>query len=189
MSDTGTNLVQSYSRDTRVHFAHMRSRYPRPLSEHRLTRLLVWFAMILGWFALGAPHERRQRRFGFVSKAALCRAVRNLIIIRAAALLRPRQQTPWRSYAPNGFLRRRNRCSLRAIGGVWLRKRLSARGGLVAQAKHLIEMLRQFSALAAKLAYRRRRGLSRLSPLVLTHAPELHAANQCAASPVLADSS
>ena len=167
----------------------MRSRQPRPFSEHHLARFLVWFVMVLGWFAFGAPLERRQRRFGYVTCATLQRAARNLIIIRAANLCRRNRSTQWRDFARSGFQRRQNRCSLRAIGGKWLRKRLNAPGNLIAQAKHLIEILRQFDTLAAGLAFHRRRGLSRLCPLVLTKAPDLRVTHQCDATPSLADSS
>ena len=112
----------------------MRSRQPRPFSEHHLARFLVWFVMVLGWFAFGAPLERRQRRFGYVTCATLQRAARNLIIIRAANLCRHHRSTPWRDFARSGFQRRQNRCSLRAVGGKWLRKRLNARAHRASQA-------------------------------------------------------
>lgn len=181
--------VQSDRAATRIHSALMRLRQPHPPSEHRLTRLFVWFAMILGWFAFGAPHERRRRNLASITCGVLRRTMRNLIVIRVAALQPPRKITPWRNHGRSGFQRRRNRCSLRAIGGSWLRKRLKVRGGLVTQARHLLDALRQFSAFVVALARRRRRGLSRLNPLVLTRALNLRVTNLCDAVPSLADSS
>lgn len=138
---------------------------------------------------LGGGPVRRQRRFGDVTCAMLIRAARNLIIIRAADLHRARPAPVWRDFAAAGFHRRRNHCSVRAIGGVWLRKRLSARGGLIAQARHLIAVLRNFEQLAIGLATHRRRGLTRLRPLILARAPELRVTIQHADTPAAANSS
>jgi hypothetical protein len=169
----------------------MRSGQPRPVSDHRLARYFVWFAAVLAWFAFGAPQEnqRRQRRFGTVTCATLRDAARNLILIRAAQLHRGPKPQPWRNFATAGFRRQNNRCALRGIGGAWLRRRLHARGGLIAQAKHLIGIFRQFRALAAELAARRRRGFTRLRPLIIVAPPEERVADLCAAAPQAADSS
>lgn len=145
--------------------------------------------MMLSWFAFGAPNQRRRHNFRYITSGALQRGMRNLIIISVAALQPQRKVTPWRNHGRRGFQRRRNRCSPRAIGGAWLRKRLKVRGGLITQAKHLLDVLRQFSAFVTALAHRRRYGLSRLHPLVITRAPGLRVANLCDLTPSWADSS
>ncbi len=158
----------------------------RPIiSAHRLARLVAWLAGVLAWFALGAPHatpaqRRHHARHGHVGIATLRRAVAAIIIVRAAQLLPARLPRIRRDFAPPGFKRRLHHIRLRAIGGVWLRRYLNRRGSFVEQVKHLIEALRHARGLAAGLAWRRRRGLTRLRPLLLISArdgaPHTHVA-------------
>jgi hypothetical protein len=97
--------------------------------------------------------------------------VSDLIIIRACQLLRPRQHGAKRDFAPPGFRRRLcKRLSNRAVGGVWLRRHLNVRGNFVTQVRRLIEALRHIRGLAACLAWRRRSGMTRVSPIILTRA-------------------
>jgi hypothetical protein len=124
-----------------------------------------------------------------VTNGILVRAARNLIIIGAAQFSRPRRPSVWRDFARSGFHRRNKGCSLRAIGGVWLRRRLNARGGVIAQAKHLIQVMRHFRALAGAFARRRRSGLTRLRPLVLATPLAQPAVSLNVAAPLAADSS
>ncbi len=145
--------------------------------------------MVLGWIICGGGHERRRRRFGNVTCAILRQAARNLIIIRAAELHRPHPERVWRDFAAPGVHRRRKPCTGRAIGGVWLRKRLKTRGDLITQARHLINVMRHFSDLAVGLAAHRRRGLTRLRPLVLARAPMVCVLTLHGATPAPADSS
>ncbi|MBX3428242.1 MAG: hypothetical protein KF779_01530 [Hyphomonadaceae bacterium] len=152
----------------------MRSRQPRPISDHRLSRYVSWFAAILAWISLGwaGASERRRRSFCNVTSATLRHAARNLIIIRAAQLCRRRRPQVWRAFAAPGFRRHNNRCTLRAVSGVWLRRRLRADGDFIAQVLHLLTVVRRISVIAAELAARRRRGLTRLRPLIVAAPPE-----------------
>jgi hypothetical protein len=172
----------------------MQHRAPILISEHRLARLAAWLGAVLAWFALGAPRQtasqqRHHRRYGGVAIGRLRQAVCNLIIIRAAQLLPERTPRPWRDFASPGFRCRRNGCTNRAIGGVWLRRHLNVRGGFIAQVKHLIEALRHYRGLGAALAWRRRLGLSRLRSILMI-APEAQpVVSRCAPAVFATDSS
>lgn len=130
---------------------------PPIISNHRLARLALWLLALVAWFALGGQRSERQRRRANISFDKVERAVRDLILIRAAQLLPPRKAKPRRHNAPKPPPVR-----LRAAGGVWLRRRLSKRGDLVTRAAQLLAALRNWRELAAALARRRAAGLTRL---------------------------
>jgi hypothetical protein len=109
--------------------------------------------------------------------------------MRAAQLHVPRKQQAWRDFAKSGFRRRKNCWSPRGIAGAHLRRRLHARGGLFGQAKHLINILRQFHTLAVELAARRRLGLTRLSPIIIAASQSERVAILCGSAPAAIDSS
>lgn len=144
----------------------MRQERSVSISKHRLARLIARLAAFLIWVACGGPLKRDGHRRRTIRLVALRNTVRNLIIIRAAQMLRrvPRRRV-LHTFAPKGFTLRHNRSSLRACAGVWLRRRLRTRGGAIAQAKHLLGVLRQTETLAAALVNRRPRGLTRLRAL------------------------
>lgn len=131
---------------------------PPPLiSNHRLARLALWLLALLAWFSLGGQGSDRQRRRANISFDKIERAVRDLILIRAAQLLPPRKAKPRRHHAPCA-----PRIRLRAVGGVWLRQRLRTRGDLVSRAAQLLAALRNWRKLAASLARRLAAGFTRL---------------------------
>jgi len=169
---------------------HMRQQRSISFSEHRFARLVAWLAALLFWLASGAPTKRHgHRRRRHVSLNALRRALRNLILIRAAQLL-PRHDTRIHHVAaPAGFRLHRKRCTLRACGGAWLRRHLRAQGGVIAQAKHLLQALSQIGRLAAVLAKRRWRGLTRLRVLRATAPPAQCVTSREASAPCGVDSS
>ncbi|MEZ5958152.1 MAG: hypothetical protein R3C27_13185 [Hyphomonadaceae bacterium] len=131
---------------------------PPLITNHRLARLAVWLLALLAWFALGGHGSERQRRRAETSFTKIERAVRNLIIIRAAQLLPPRTTRPRRRH---GF--KPPRIRLRAVAGVWLRRRLRTRGDLVTRAAQLLAALRNWREFAGALARRRAGGLTRLA--------------------------
>jgi hypothetical protein len=156
--------------------------HPPTISNHRLARLALWLLALLAWFACGAIAERH-RRYGEVRIEKLERAVRNLIIIHAAQLLPPRKRRALRHHV------KPPRISLRAVAGAWLRRHLRTEGDFISRAQRLLAVLRTWRALAAKLAHRRRAGLTRLFPILLK--PE-RASPICALAsltPPLADTS
>lgn len=156
---------------------------PPPISNHRLARLALWLLAMLAWFACGAIGERHRRRYGEVSLVKIERAARNLIIIHAADLLPPRKRTARRYHA------RPMRTSLRAIAGVWLRRRLRTKGDLVTRARHLLAVLRDWRALAAELAHRRSKGLTRLAPITVRSEPAPPICVRAFSAPAAADTS
>lgn len=133
---------------------------PPPISNHRLARLALWLLALLAWFACGCIGERHRRRYGQVSIEKLEGAVRNLILIHAAHLLPARKRK-----APRHHIKHRH-VRLRAVAGSWLRRRLRTEGNLITRAQHLLGVLRTYRALAAILAQRRRKGLTRLLPIL-----------------------
>jgi len=145
---------------------------PPIISNHRLARLALWLLALLAWFALGGQGGERQRRRANISFDKIERAVRDLILIRAAQLLPPRKSKPRRHHALTPL-----RVRLRAVGGSWLRRRLSTRGDLITRAAQLLAALRNWRELAAKLARRRAVGLTRL---VSTWFAAEHAVPLCA---------
>ena len=133
---------------------------PPPLiSNHRLARLALWLLAMLAWFVLGGQGNDRQRRRAEISFDKIERAVRNVIIIGAARLMPPRKSR-------RHHVRKAPRIRLRAIAGVWLRRRLRTRGDLIARATQLLAALRTWRELAAALAQRRSKGLTRLAPVL-----------------------
>lgn len=132
---------------------------PPPLiSNHRLARLALWLLALLAWFAIGGKGSDRQRRRAGISFDKIERAMRNVIIIRAAQLMPPRKLKPRRHHA-----HKPPRMRLRAIAGVWLRRRVRTRGDLVTRATQLLAVLRSWRELGAALARRRVGGLTRLA--------------------------
>lgn len=156
---------------------------PPPISNHRLARLALWLLALLAWFACGRIGERQRRRYGEVSTKKIERAVRDLIIIRAAQLLTTRKRGA-RRYHANPV-----RTSLRAVAGVWLRRRLRTQGDVIARTQHLLAALRNWRALAAELAYRRCKGLTRLAPINFQPEPTAPVCVLAFAAPAAADTS
>lgn len=142
------------------------------LTDHRLARLAAWLMAVLAWFALGAPlrsvaQRRHYERYGNVDLHKLRRAVRGIILIRAARFMPARAPLVQRDYAPRGFRRRSPRVTCGGAAGAWLRRRLRTHGSLARQALHLLSVLRRYRALGAELACRRRKGLTRLGPILM----------------------
>jgi hypothetical protein len=169
---------------------------PAPIiSAHRFTRLVLWLEGVLAWFALGCParnaaERRHHARLGGLSRTRLIHTVRNVIIIRAAEIValkrsfrtsgrRPLNVAPGFRRAPFGNL-------LRSVGGVWLRRKLKVRGGIVAQALHLLAVLRQLHAIAVRFARLRRHGLTRPRAIICC-APRADAVFDLVAPPMRAD--
>jgi hypothetical protein len=153
--------------------------------------LLGWIALML--FAADPPASRRRhiRRYGFFDLARMRGLVRNLIIIRAGQLV-PRRAASRRCFgnAASGVRQRtRPRCLYRAAAGARLRRRLRARGGQAAVIAHLLAVLADIDALAAGVARRFRRRLTRLFPLVAVRPPHEAASSLAAPAPWFADSS
>jgi hypothetical protein len=152
-------------------------------TEHRLARLVAWTMAVIAWFMLGAPaHTERRRRLARATIGDIQRFARSLIIIRAAQLLPMRAPRPRYGRRPPHFSERR-------IAGAWLRRRLITRGSFAEQLVHLLETLRDWRALGAELAHRRRKRLTRLTSIspARTRAPEPYGAP--ARLPAVSDSS
>lgn len=139
------------------------------ISNRRLARLALWLLAVLAWFVLGDRHHQRRAHITFDK---IERAVRDLILIRAAQILGPRKTKPRRHHGQTP-----TRISLRAVGGSWLRRRLRTRGDLFARAAKLLAALRDWRDLGAELARRRAAGLTRLAParLIADLAAPVHA--------------
>ncbi len=148
---------------------------PEPLiTDHRLTRFLtlVWLRLLrmAGRLMFGvAPFKDELNAFSrFVAAFVLIRAVRLADSPRRA----PPRRTRRPANAPHGFRRRRARKSfafVRIAVGAKLWRALRGRSAF-AHISALIRAILDRDSLAARLAQRLKRGLSRLSPLVLTHA-------------------
>ncbi|MBC7767872.1 MAG: hypothetical protein H7124_03725 [Phycisphaerales bacterium] len=119
------------------------------MSDQRLARFIVWLMAVLAWCAIGCPRQtradwRHHQRYGRITHTRLTHAVRNIVIIRAAALApepAAAKRTHQPRFCPAGFRRARIRARgscLRAWGGVWLRRQLKVRGSLLDQALRLI---------------------------------------------------
>lgn len=166
-------------------------------SEHRLARFILWLGVLLAWFAAGAlqrsaASQRHHRRYGALTIETLTRAVRNIILIRAAQVLKPnpRHQVRGRANARPGFRQSSwRRPSLRAIAGVELRRILRNRGSFIGRVIHLIAILRRVDALAARLAHRRQRPFTRLRAITPIAPPNHAVRTICTSAPVAADSS
>lgn len=164
-------------------------------SAHRLARFIAWLGAVLAWLALGAPcftaaQRRHRQRYGHLDAGALTRALRNLVIIQAAQFFSDRNSTRrYRFRPPAGVRRDARKQTLRAVGGAWLRRKLRVRGGLLKVVLHLIEALRHLRGLGARLAWRLRRGMTRLAPLIIATPRTQAVADVYARAVALADSS
>jgi hypothetical protein len=158
----------------------MRTTQPPTLNDNRLPRLIIWAKAMLLWAAavmLGeriAPRRHLRQRSRALSITKLTHLVRNLLIIRAAEVVRHRPPAPWRNFAPAGFLHRRGRCRLRTIAGSRLRRLLNE-GDLAARLMRFVHIVRNLDACARKFLLRRARsGLGHLNSLIVTR-PQAHA--------------
>ncbi|MGE0187673.1 MAG: hypothetical protein AB7Q23_17975, partial [Hyphomonadaceae bacterium] len=140
----------------------MPSHPPTPISSHRLKRIALWAMAMLLWIAAvcggAAPSRRHLQQRGDTRLDELARMVRNLVIVRAVAMVKPPRR-PAR-HGP----RRRPRHYLRSCAGAELRRLLRARDPQH-RVLRLIAALRDLAAYAARLARRLARGLTRLAPL------------------------
>jgi len=171
----------------------------KPLcSEHRLARFTLWLGVLLAWFAAGALNrsiasQRHHRRYGAFTIGTLTHAVRNIILIRAAQLLRPapRARVQRRTNARPGFRQAapRHYLSMRIVAGAALRRQLRSRGSFIQRVMHLITVLRRVDVLAARLADRRRRPFTRLRAITPVTPPSHAVRVICKSAPVAADSS
>jgi hypothetical protein len=152
---------------------------PKPISNHRLARLIVCARAMIVWAAavffegLFANRRRIRQRYGALCIGKLTRLVRNLLLIHAAQFVnRSVQQNTWRNYAPAGFTRRRRpRSLLRSIAGGRLRRYLCA-GSLPARFARLIHVISNLDACARKFLLRRaERGLHRFIAMLLVRPP------------------
>lgn len=151
-------------------------------SPSRLARLIAWLLAMLNWVAGPRRPGRRLARFAWLTSDVLVHAVRNLILIRAAGMLAPREPPARRNYAPPGFRRRLNpRALRRAAGGVRLRRAVP----LKASCAELTAALRSLDRIAARIA----RYLTRLRPMLLRHPPQTHATTLFSPSACAHDSS
>lgn len=169
----------------------MKPRHTLRSNEHRLARLVAWTAAVLAWLILGAPafttaQRRRRARLAHVSAERFAHLVRDLIIIRAAQLMSAPLHRRRPDFTPAGFARRRTtHAPRRAIAGVWLRRRLKVRGGFTDKLVHLLGVLRDYRALGAQLAARRRKRLTRRTPIIMTR-PAAHCVRSLAHPAILA---
>ncbi|MGE4038519.1 MAG: hypothetical protein AB7F85_12320, partial [Hyphomonadaceae bacterium] len=103
----------------------MPSHPPRPISSHRLKRIALWAMAMLLWIAAlcggAAPKARHVQQRGDTRLDELARMVRNLVIVRAVAMV-----TPPRRPARHGP-RRTARHYLRSCAGAELRRLFRAR--------------------------------------------------------------
>jgi len=130
-----------------------------PITAHRFARLIAWLCTLLAWVALGAPAHRRRR----TCTAATLRFLTACVIVHIAAdYARPIKRPIPRRYGKPP----RKRVPRRALIGAWLRGRLRVRGGVIAQAKHLIGVLASRHAIARGFANRHRKPFSRLAPIL-----------------------
>lgn len=163
-----------------------------PISAQRLTRLTAWTRLALMWFAmfLLAPaaltNIRRLNRFGFLSLDDLTRCVRDLIVIRAAQIMRtPPQRRQRFDYAPPGFRRRMQpRQLIRAAAGARLRRALRHRD-MATRISILLASLRDLDGFARAIA----RKLTRLAPILACAPPRESVRILACVAPYAADSS
>lgn len=144
------------------------------ITDHRLTRFLtlVWLRLLrmAGRLMFGiAPFKDELNAFSrFLAAFILIRAVDRADDGRSA----PARPTPRPANAPPGFRRRVARKTfafVRIAVGAKLWRSLRGRSAF-AHVSALIRAILNRYALALRLALRLKRGLRRLSPLVLTHA-------------------
>lgn len=162
------------------------------ISAQRLARLTAWTRLALMWFAmfLFAPaaltNIRRLNRFGFLSLDDLTRCVRDLIVIRAAQIMRTPPQPRQRfDYAQPGFRRRMHpRQLIRAAAGSRLRRALRHRD-MATRISILLAALRDLDAFARAIA----RKLTRLAPILACAPPHNSVRTLACAAPYAADSS
>jgi hypothetical protein len=166
----------------------------RHLSKHRRARLTAWTLAILAWLAWvfsadRAPKRRHMRkRYGFISLDRLARRVALLVIIRAVELggIRRYKSNPF-------FLRLRGRDRwprhvTRSLIGGRLRRALKHES-FSARVAILTDALNYLDLWAARHAARRRRGMTRLWPLLAAPTPAAPIAALAAPAAFLADSS
>jgi len=152
-----------------------RVRLTRPSEpKHSYAKFFAWLLCVLCWTAFGAlnpaANERHRKRYGHYSIARLTRAVRDLILIRAADFKRGPVQIPARrDFARPGFTRRTTtHCSLRHIARSRLRRHLRQGRGL-ARLLHLISVLGDIDTHARRVAAGAKH-FTRIRPLILTRA-------------------
>jgi len=165
----------------------------RPRQHPRYARFFAWLIGVLFWAACGSLDPRADRRhrarYGSYSVARLTRAVRDLILLRAADFMRrPRVVPSNRQFARAGFRRRTGvPLTLRRIAGAWLRTRLRQHRG-VGRILHLIGVLSRIDDYARAVAARSTRFM-RLHPLIPVRPPAARVRNLAAHTPRAADSS
>lgn len=168
----------------------MQTQRTHTMTPHRLARLTAWLIASLIWFACGGRGPaRHQRRYGQTRIETLRAAVRAIILIHAASLLSKRVQRRPRNSARFGTHWRHNRTTLRAVAGVWLRRRLNARGSFATQVKVLLAALRQWRKLGAAIARRLPKGLTRLIKLIPARPPAAYVCARLAPALAAADTS
>ncbi len=163
------------------------------ISAHRLARFIIWLSAVLAWFALGRPartaaEQRHQARYACLTRTRLLHAVRNVILIRAALLLKLQRRAPAHRRPLNarpGFRRAQRGNHLRAVGGAWLRRKLKVRGGLIEQALHLLAVLRHLTAFVTRFARLRRHGLTHQVAIICA-SPRADLVRDLAAPPLCA---
>lgn len=145
---------------------HMRAA-PAPDNAKRFQRLVTYaWLWLLAWAVILCADDGSRWR------ARARRGVRNLILLRAAALIGVRPRPRHRHAPPPGFSRADViPCGriLRAAFGAELRRRLRARGAGQALAA-VFRALQDIEQLARAIAKRLPRGLTRLRPIRLAHA-------------------
>jgi hypothetical protein len=72
----------------------MKPRYPHPMNEHHLARSIAWAMAVFVWLIAGMPNhtsagKRHHKRYARVRIAQLRAFVRNVVLIRAAQLVKP----------------------------------------------------------------------------------------------------
>jgi hypothetical protein len=142
---------------------------PRPIiTAQRYARLIAWTQLVLmlfaGLIARAAPiSTRRLERYGHISLDMLARRIRNLIILRAFQIMRPRRMPRQRfNHAHAGFTRRIiPRQFLRSFGGSRLRRALRHRDP-AARISILLAALQRIDAFARTIT----RYMTRLAPII-----------------------
>ena len=173
----------------------MRTTHPPTPTINRLPRLIVWATAMILWAAAVLLGERRinrrhiRQRYRALGLTKLTHLVRNLMIIRAAQLIRRRPSRPWRNFAPAGFRRRRGILRLRAIAGSRLRRLLND-GASPARVMRLIHIIRNLDAYVRRfLLHRGEHGMSRSTPIIAVRPPHETTRSLTQQTPLLADSS
>jgi hypothetical protein len=170
---------------------------PKPVSNHRLARLIVCARALIVWAAavffesLFANRRRIRQRYRMLSIDKLTHLVRNLMIARVAQLARRNPSRHCRFDDARPGFRRRARTGnlLRSIAGSRLRRFLDA-GDVAARFALLIRILANLDAYVRPLLLRRAlRGINRLTAVVAVRPPHDALRTLAAPFPALADSS